>query len=1068
MTTYILVNEEGDRQVVDSSSENGELSALLDDGYNFADESADEMVAMLADDGEGQQTVDHVPARNLLAYQRDMTRTTGRRPMIITGDSGVREYVDNVRNMEARAQRVRELSNSWEGLGVGLGTGFLAPFIAAGQQYRQHVQGREPSTEIFGYNLSEIAEARPFSQVAGNIIGMIGTGGAGAIGGAGIRAAQYAGRLGANRAGQVAAGLAVEEALWTAGSTLPLAMMEGQPELSAEALLGGAAFGGAVGLVFSPYLRAAHRAGRAGESQIFREVAATPGAGPMQQLIELNRNPPIHARAPVVDPEADELASLISQFPDAVFPGREARAAGAPLGGRLGGRAFLFKESRGEIRMRNREATGGMPARDRADYRNEQFVRDNMIPNQSADPDIVTRETLSRDARNNVIQPTLRRFQDLFSDAAEGLENLPRTVYGDLAAAAPGRIEDATQEFVEAVDNLRRQYALRDSIDRANFEATLKRRTARARKAAEKAGKPFGRREIRAIREKLLKRNEARVLKRGNLEEKNFIMRLRATSENLFDGSLRATSGRVAPDVSARALVDNIFTLRDIMSDSAKVAGRIPGLNVFERNLQELMEGTRGHKELRSAAEAGGTEPSVFSDALHARFRTINAAYALRHDGGAFSRIMKRFGADDWKQGQPPKLSAEKLRKFLESKAADLEEFNRAKSEIVNDLGEINNVAKELNSLLNRSNADFDRIGADGSTVGAASDLDEFFRIERAKGKHAANMKAFTNQVPTSAASHGLAQSFGGFVGTLIDPLLGWLTGGAAAVTALSMREMDKNPAQYLLMQGKVRNRLLEYGRGLDKGRESVGSRLRSAARVATRGPRVVSRGLGFAILDETMSREERIEQYQALRERFTELSNDPIALTDELEMSLAPLEAMSPEIAHYMRERAVLGVQYMAQSMTPPTIDPLSAAIVEVPPSLAEVDAFTRRFRALQDPLSILDDLANGLVTAEAAETVRVVYPSIMADISSSIAEEIMEMGPQAANIPYQMRTNLSLMLGTPTHTTLDGSFVRAMNERFAQTPQQAAAQGLNRMRTRRLNVSSGFITEGQALSER
>jgi len=230
----------------------------------------------------------------------------------------------------------------------------------------------------------------------------------------------------------------------------------------------------------------------------------------------------------------------------------------------------------------------------------------------------------------------------------------------------------------------------------------------------------------------------------------------------------------------------------------------------------------------------------------------------------------------------------------------------------------------------------------------------------------------------------------------------------------------------------------------------------------------MAARGLGFAILDDNMSREQRIEQYNVLRDRFTSLANDPLALTDELEMSLSTMEIMSPEVTHYMRERAVLGVQYMAQSMLPPTTDPLSTDVVSIQPTMAEVDAFTRRFRALQDPLSILDDLARGFVTAEAAETVRVVYPNIMADISAGIGQEIMDMGPDAANIPYQMRTNLSLMLGTPTHTTLDGSFVRAMNSRFAQTPQQAEAQGLSRMRTRKLSVAGSFMTDAQALSER
>ncbi len=1092
MSTFILTNEEGDRQVVDSGSSNGEIAALLDGGYDFSSESGDEMVAMLADDGSGQQTVDHVPARNVRAYQRDMSQTTGRRPTIITGDAGVRDYVDNIRSMEARAQRVQEMSNSWEGLGVALGTGAIAPFIALGQGVRA-MQGREPAREVFGYNLSEIGEARPFSQTAGNIIGMIGTGGAGAIGGAGIRAAQFAGRLGAPRIGQVAAGLAVEEALWTAGSTLPLAMMEGQPQLSAEALLGGAAFGGAVGLIAGPYMRAWHRSRGAGQRQIFADVAATPGTGPMQQLIELNRNPPLQPRAaPIADAEADELASLIGRFPDALFPSAEARSAGATMGGRFGARAFTWLQRVSEHRLRNREAVGGMPQADRLDYRNEEFVRDNMIPNQSADEAVVTREKMAQQARDSVFQPLLRRFQSLFDESATGVNNLPRTAYSDLAAAAPQNARVASTQLMDQLDEIRKGYSIRDGRKLREFErevqnaqltaledAMLPPKSIRSSSAgdriraaeegvrSQRRTRPLSKAEVsqinRDVFERILKKYEDLQLKKDNPQLRQIITRLRETSDGMYQ-RLKGTKEGADPEL-ARYLADTLLGVRSIASDGKQFAGDIPGMPVLERNIQEVLQGNRNAEELSSAKEAVGNNP-VFSDALHARFRTINAAYSLRKEGGSFKRLMDRFGADDWKPGKPPKISAEKITKYLASKAKNTEEFEAAVKEIKADLEEVTRVSQEVNTLLGKGKKEFDDFN-----VGETNSLDEFFRVEQNQGKHAANMSSYNNKTPSSLASHGFAQAFGGFVGTLINPLLGWLTGGAAAVTALSMREMDRNPAQYLLMQGKVRTRLLDYGRSLDSGTREVGSRMRSAARVVrsgARGTRMASRGLGFTILDERTSREQRIEQYNVLRDRFTSLANDPLALTDELEMSFATMENMSPEVTHYMRERAVLGVQYMAQSMTPPTTDPLSTDIVSIPPTMAEVDAFTRRFRALQDPLSILDDLARGFVTAEAAETVRVVYPNIMADISANIGQEIMDMGPDAANIPYQMRTNLSLMLGTPTHTTLDGSFVRAMNSRFAQTPQQAEAQGLSRMRTRNLNVASSFMTDAQALSER
>ena len=1055
MSTYVLVNEEGDRQVVDSaSSTDGELAALLDNGYDFAEESGDAMVAMLADDGTGTQTVDHVPARNLLAYQQDMASTTGRRPLIITSDSGVREYVDNIRNMEARAARVRELSNSWEGLGMGLLSGVGAPIIAGNQLIRQ-MRGLERTDDFFGHSLSELSEARPFAQTAGNILGIVGTGGAGLIGGAAIRGAQLAGRFGASRAGQMAAGIAVEESLWAVGQAIPLAMMQQQPQLSAEALLGGAAFGGAVGLVFSPFLRAAWRARRAGETQIFQDIATTPGRSQMGQLIELNRNPPFQDIASMNNPRADRLASLATRL--GWFPSAGERLEGAPFGGSLGVAAHQLQNRMTRRRLQIRKWAHGLSDEDLARYEDELFIRDNSIPGVSVDPAERTIDSISRNVRDTVIEPRMRRFEELTNEATQGGENLVRNAYRNLvrSTSSPSNVRVATNELGDSLLELLARFTGRTETGQREFMEHFTSETANAlrdssdflkirnaRRGAISSYLPFGRR-----------------MDLLDSSGQDSVRRILNHFHNLDYAVQRSASDE--------DLAEELFgTLLDLKSATAGLNDDImPGISTFQDNLSEVFAGTRSAKELNSTADASGR--SIFSDEVHNRMRTVNAAYASQKRGGSYRRLLEKFEQQEVRPGDAVELSARKLQEKLSRVATNPEEYERFSREMVADIEDIDRISTELADLLGKADDDAAR-----AVLGDMDDLSEMLRIEGNRGIFKRHSDGAASRDVTSIASHGFAQAFGGFVGTLVHPLLGWATGGAAAVASLSMRQVDRNPAQALMVQGRIRNQLLDYEARLSSGTAKVGSRFRSAARVArqkgARGTRIAARGLGYAILSDKMSRDQRVQQYNSLRERFNELAGDPIALTDELEMSLSTVDVVSPEVAHYMRERAVVGVQYISQSMIPPTVDPLSTQLVEVPPSMAEVDAFTRRFRALQDPLSLLDDLAAGVVTAEAAETVRVVYPNVMADISASIGQEIMEMGPDAAHIPYQMRTNLSLMLGTPTHTTLDGSFVRAMNERFAQTPQQAAAQGLSRMRTRRLNVSSGFMTEGQALSER
>ena len=327
MSDIILRNAEGDVQRVSTESSDGRLRDLIDTGYDIAPESADVTISMLANDGNGQQSVDHVPARNIRAYLSEMERATGVQPVIITGDGDMQSYVRDVRDSAARAARVRELGTSWEGLGLGLLSGAVSPLLAVGR-LAGAVDG---DTQFFGADLGELSEARPGSQLLGNLAGLIGTGGAGAIAGVGVRGAQAAARAGVGRIGQVGARAAVEEGLFIGAQTLPLQALRENPELSAEALLAGGALGFGLGLVGSAVPLA--RSFRQGRTEVFPEVVGSAqGGGPFTRLIELGRNP-TGRRAPnslqevteqdvldgMLSPE--DLDSLLSL---GILPGREA------------------------------------------------------------------------------------------------------------------------------------------------------------------------------------------------------------------------------------------------------------------------------------------------------------------------------------------------------------------------------------------------------------------------------------------------------------------------------------------------------------------------------------------------------------------------------------------------------------------------------------------------------------------------------------------------------------------------------------------------------------------------
>ena len=179
-------------------------------------------------------------------------------------------------------------------------------------------------------------------------------------------------------------------------------------------------------------------------------------------------------------------------------------------------------------------------------------------------------------------------------------------------------------------------------------------------------------------------------------------------------------------------------------------------------------------------------------------------------------------------------------------------------------------------------------------------------------------------------------------------------------------------------------------------------------------------------------------------------------------------MDSLSPPAADAMRQGVMRGIGHLARHLGPAPSDPLFTDTAAYQPNQAQIDDFLRRYEAINYPYGVLEGLADGSLTVEAADAVRDVWPDVMTDVVSIVAEELEDIGTEGRGaLPYQFRVRLSLLTGHPAATTMESSFIEIMQSRFAQTPEQARAQGMSRVGARRLNVASGFLTDAQALSE-
>lgn len=240
----------------------------------------------------------------------------------------------------------------------------------------------------------------------------------------------------------------------------------------------------------------------------------------------------------------------------------------------------------------------------------------------------------------------------------------------------------------------------------------------------------------------------------------------------------------------------------------------------------------------------------------------------------------------------------------------------------------------------------------------------------------------------------------------------------------------------------------------------SRGGSLGVAGDVARTGRALAAVGFGRMV---TGTPEERANEYHEIQAQLRELVANPQLLTDNLSLATTGISELSEEAADAMNQTAVRGLHYLVRNSPPVASDPLFPGRMAAPPSQSAIDDFVARYRAIHDPTKLLTDFANNTLSHATVDTVRNVYPEIFTSYQVAMGELLTDINPRT--LPYQTRMSLSTFLGSRTDVTLSSDFVMAMQGRAAQTPQQASAQGMERMPARRINVSTSFLTEGQSL---
>lgn len=146
---------------------------------------------------------------------------------------------------------------------------------------------------------------------------------------------------------------------------------------------------------------------------------------------------------------------------------------------------------------------------------------------------------------------------------------------------------------------------------------------------------------------------------------------------------------------------------------------------------------------------------------------------------------------------------------------------------------------------------------------------------------------------------------------------------------------------------------------------------------------------------------------------RIKELNN-ATAMMKHFQDSTAALNKVVPNISQDINNTMIAGVQYLNSKI--PQAQNAYVFSKKYEPSKQEIYEFSKIYRVVDDPLSILDEVKAGSLTPQAMEAMKAVHPNLLQDLQQKVIESL----DPDKDIPYQTKLSISTFLESPLDASM------------------------------------------------
>jgi hypothetical protein len=168
----------------------------------------------------------------------------------------------------------------------------------------------------------------------------------------------------------------------------------------------------------------------------------------------------------------------------------------------------------------------------------------------------------------------------------------------------------------------------------------------------------------------------------------------------------------------------------------------------------------------------------------------------------------------------------------------------------------------------------------------------------------------------------------------------------------------------------------------------------------------------------------------EAYRDRAMELARvaaNPLATHQKLFDGLTDIRAVSPLVADQMEMQAMKTLQFLYEKMPKDPGTMFAFGKTRWKPPESELIKLANYMRAAKDPMSVVEDAANGTVTPQGAEALRTLNPAVFLEFQKVLAQNADKL---QENTSFDQRVRLSVLFKVPLDSLMSPTFLRTQQQ--------------------------------------